>query len=65
MAIDPEVADAINLMWVFVAGIFCFLLQAGGFCRVLARKFVAAAPWEELSQSIIDLCRAFKRYFEG
>lgn len=29
MAIDQEVADAINLLWIFVAGIMCFLLQAG------------------------------------
>lgn len=29
MAIDPEVAEAINLSWIFVAGVICFLLQAG------------------------------------
>jgi Amt family ammonium transporter len=29
MAVDQEIADAINLLWVFVAGIMCFLLQAG------------------------------------
>lgn len=29
MAIDQEIADAINLLWIFVAGIMCFLLQAG------------------------------------
>ena len=48
MAIDPEVAEAINLMWIFVAGIFCFLLQAGGFCRALAPNVFSAAPREEL-----------------
>jgi ammonia channel protein AmtB len=33
MAIDPEIEqyinDAVNGLWVFVAGIICFLLQAG------------------------------------
>jgi hypothetical protein len=52
MAIDPEVADAINLMWIFVAGIFCFILQAGEFFVLcLLRKFVAAGPCKESSQS--------------
>lgn len=27
MAIDPEVAEAINLCWIFVAAVICFLLQ--------------------------------------
>jgi ammonium transporter, Amt family len=29
MALDPEVEAAINALWVLVAGIFCFFLQAG------------------------------------
>jgi len=29
MAVDAEVADSINLLWIFVAGVICFLLQAG------------------------------------
>ena len=26
---DEDIADAINGLWIFVAGVLCFLMQAG------------------------------------
>jgi hypothetical protein len=63
MAIDPEVADAINLCWIFVAGIFAFLMQGGGFFVVcLLRMFCCCCSLGGVES--IDL-RASKRCFEG
>jgi Amt family ammonium transporter len=57
MAIDPEVAEAINLLWILVAAIICFFLQAGfGVMEVGAIR--AKNAQSVMIKNLMDACVA-------
>jgi Amt family ammonium transporter len=62
MAIDPEVAEAINLLWILVAGIICFFLQAGfGLLEVGAIR--AKNAQSAMIKNLMDACVAAIVYY--
>lgn len=62
MAVDPEVADAINLLWIFVAGVICFLLQAG-FGLLEAGSVRAKNAQNIMIKNMMDACVAALAYY--
>lgn len=65
MAIDPEVAEAVNLLWILVAGIICFLLQAG-FGLLEAGAVRAKNSQNIMIKNMMDACvGAIAYYFVG
>lgn len=62
MDIDEEVANAINLSFIFVAGVICFLLQAG-FGLLEAGAVRAKNAQNIMIKNMMDACVAAVAYY--